>query len=167
MKAVLAISSLSSGGAERALTELAAYLARQGWEVLIATFEANPNAVDFYTVPQSVRRRRVESPPPQAGALGKIRANARRVRALRQLLRTEQPDVVLSFMDTTNVLCLLATVGLGMPAVVAERTDPAMHLASVPLPWRLLRRLLYRRATAVTVQTETAAVWLRRWRDEI
>lgn len=161
MKAVLAISSLSSGGAERALVELAAYLAKLQWHVLIATFEADPNAVDFYTVPQLVRRCRLDSPPPQAGPLGKTRANGRRVRALRQLLRAEKPDVVLSFMETTNVLCLLATFGLGVPAVVAERIDPAMHLASVPLPWRLMRRLLYRRAAAVTVQTEAAAVWLR------
>jgi GalNAc-alpha-(1->4)-GalNAc-alpha-(1->3)-diNAcBac-PP-undecaprenol alpha-1,4-N-acetyl-D-galactosaminyltransferase len=162
MKAVLAISSLSAGGAERALTELAAYLARQRWEVLLSTFDANPSTVDFYDVHPAVRRCRLINPPSPAGALGKLWANGRRIGALRRLLKAEKPDVVLGFMETTTVKCLLAAWGLDIPVVAAERTDPLMYLPHLPRPWRLARRLLYRRAAAVSAQTESAAAWLRK-----
>jgi glycosyltransferase involved in cell wall biosynthesis len=65
-----------------------------------------------------------------------------------------RPDVVISFMDRTNVLVLLATVGARRPVFVADRTaaDPASGRI-----WRTLRRITYRRATAVVVQTEASA----------
>jgi glycosyltransferase involved in cell wall biosynthesis len=161
MKAILAISSLSAGGAERALTELAAYLARQRWEVLITTFEAEPSVVDFYAVHPAVRRCRLINPPSRPGVLDKLRANWQRIGVLRSLLKTEKPDVLLGFMETMSVKCLLAAYGLGIPVVAAERTDPSMYLSRLPSPWRLGRRLLYRRAAAVSAQTESAAAWLR------
>jgi glycosyltransferase involved in cell wall biosynthesis len=78
-----------------------------------------------------------------------------------------QPDAVLSFIDVPNVLTLLATLGLGRRVVVSERHDPretekhgkyagAYTLAT---PWRVLRRLLYRRADRVTAVNNDAARW--------
>ena len=159
MKAVVVISSLGAGGAERAMSELAAFLAANDWEVTLATFDG-ADAIDFYPLPSQVRRVHLARSGPTRSLLAKFAANAGRVHALRDLIRREHPDVVLGFMETTNVLCLLATVGLRVPVVVAERTDPSMHL-EVPRPWRTARRFLYRRAAAVVAQTEAAANWLR------
>src|SRR6201999_3504497 len=62
--------------------------------------------------------------------------------------------VVVSFLDTTNVMTLAATRRLGVPVLVEEHTDPSQK--RLPLPWRLLRRLLYPRAAQVLVLSEEA-----------
>lgn len=160
MKVALVISTLGTGGAERAMAELSAHLAGAGWQVALATLESGAEA-DFYATPASVRRIRLRRASPSPGLAGKLTANRARIVALREWLRIERPAVVLSFMETTNVLCLLAAAGLRLPVVVAERTDPSMH-RTVPAAWRLARRLLYRQAAAVVAQTEPAATWLHR-----
>lgn len=125
----------------------------------MATFE-NSGTQDFYPLDPAVGRVRLGNPLPAGSALGKIAANWRRVRSLRRLIRVERPSVLLGFIETANVLSLLAVSGLGIPVIVAERIDPSMNLG-VPAPWRLARRVLYRRAHAVVAQTDAAAQWLR------
>ncbi len=88
-------------------------------------------------------------------------ANIRRVRALRTILRETAPDVVVSFLNYTNILTLLASKGLGCPVLVSERLDPRVHELS-PL-WNAMRRLLYPQARVLINQTEAAASWFRPW----
>jgi glycosyltransferase involved in cell wall biosynthesis len=78
---------------------------------------------------------------------------------LRRLLVASEPDVVLSFITVSNVLTIIAAVGLPVRVVVSERTSPGVHFAVEPL-WRALRRLCYRWADKVIVQTEDAAQWV-------
>jgi len=160
MKALFVISTLGAGGAERAMSELAGFLAKRGWSILLVSFE-NETASDFYPLHPAVRRARLGNPQPAANWAGKLAANVRRVRALRAVIAQERPEVVLSFMETTNVLTLLACFCLGVSAVIGERTHPAHHV-TVPTVWRWGRRLLYRRARCVVAQTDSAAGWLRR-----
>ena len=160
MKAVFVISTLGAGGAERAMSELARFLAGHGWSIVLASFEAE-TSVDFFSLHPAVRRARLGNPRPARSLAGKLAANLRRALALRALIAHEKPGVVLSFMETSNVLALIASAGLQVPVVVAERTDPSQHIA-VPKMWRLGRRWLYRRASSVVAQTESAADWLRR-----
>jgi glycosyltransferase involved in cell wall biosynthesis len=60
---------------------------------------------------------------------------------LRRAISETQPDIVISFMDRTNVRTLLATRGLGCPVVVCEQTDPALF--DIGHTWKLLRRVVY------------------------
>jgi glycosyltransferase involved in cell wall biosynthesis len=61
-------------------------------------------------------------------------------------------------MDTTNVLTLLATRGMNIPVVVAERTDPRSRSLGRGLSW--LRRVCYPQADAVIALSPEAADWL-------
>jgi glycosyltransferase involved in cell wall biosynthesis len=87
-----------------------------------------------------------------AGGAGK---QWRLVRRLRGLLRDEAPDVVISFLNFTNVVTLLASRGLAVPVVVSERADP--RLQPIGATWSLLRRFTYRRAACLVAQTATTA----------
>lgn len=82
-----------------------------------------------------------------------------RVRTLRRALIGTNPDVIISFLDITNILTIFASIGLGVPVIVSERVDPRFH--RIPVPWEALRRLFYPLATAVVVQTDGAAQWAR------
>lgn len=77
------------------------------------------------------------------------------VRNLRKELRRANPDVVVSFLNYTNVIALIASRGLGCPVIVSERLDPRI-IAIGPL-WSTLRRITYRWAECLVVQTPTAA----------
>jgi GalNAc-alpha-(1->4)-GalNAc-alpha-(1->3)-diNAcBac-PP-undecaprenol alpha-1,4-N-acetyl-D-galactosaminyltransferase len=78
---------------------------------------------------------------------------------LRQALKRMAADAVISFIDRTNVVTLLAGLGLGLPVIVAERTDPAM-LPSGKL-WNILCRSTYPLAARVVVQSPEAADYYR------
>jgi glycosyltransferase involved in cell wall biosynthesis len=67
--------------------------------------------------------------------------------------------VVLSFVDITNITVLLASVGLRLPVVIAERTYPPSH--RIGLLWETMRRVTYPFCRRLVVQTSAVADWAR------
>lgn len=157
VRITLVIPSLGSGGAERVMSTLAGMWAERGEEVTLVTSE--PAASDFFALHPAVRQVSLELPAPEGPARkAKLLPHVLRIAAgLRREIRASRPDVVVSFMEVTNVLALIATRGLGVPVIVSERTDPRQYGASGV--WRWLRRRLYPRAAAVVVQTESVREW--------
>lgn len=149
----LVISTLGPGGAERVLVWLAGAMAASGHAVTIVTIDG-PEQAPFYDIDRRVEVRRLGVAARSQGAIDATRRNAARVRALRTALVASRPDVIVSFIDVTNVLTLLAARPLGVPVVVSERSDP--QAVTLGRAWRLLRRWTYGRAARVVVQTEHA-----------
>ena len=154
LRIAVVISSLRPGGAERVLSDLAAGLTRRGNSIEIITF-AQAAEKPFYDLDPAVRLC-------QLGLLGnadasmpalKLAATAKR---LREHLRREQPDIVLGFTTIANLVAILATRGLGLKMVAAERVDPAGHNRSIGRLGAAIRDLAYRQADHVCVQTEKA-----------
>jgi len=154
MRVALITATLGMGGAEKIAALLANHWAERGREVALLSFE-QPERVPFYPIDPRVRRTALAALKPSANALEAILGNLRRIGALRRTLRALRPDLVLSFVDRTNVIALLSAFGLGLPVIVAERTDPA-HAPIGPL-WRTLRRLTYRLSRGIVVQSHGAA----------
>lgn len=154
MKITLVISSLGSGGAERVMTGMANFWAHHGHKVTLITYGS---ADDFYSLDEAVKRVRLKLPVPSHNSIHAFYRVGLRYWRLRQAIRDSKPDVVLSFMDKTNVLTLLACVGLGVRVVVAERTNPEHY--AIPRVWSHLRDLVYQHASAVVVQTESLRSW--------
>jgi glycosyltransferase involved in cell wall biosynthesis len=155
---LLVVSSLSAGGAERVVQELASFWAAKGWRVGVLTL-SSPQG-DHYRLPASVTRFGLALLNSSANPLQSLRNRTRRVRALRSAVRSFVPDVVVSFVDRTNVLLLFALLGCSVPTVVSERIDPRRY--QIGLFWTLGRALLYPRAAAVVVQTDSVALWAER-----
>jgi GalNAc-alpha-(1->4)-GalNAc-alpha-(1->3)-diNAcBac-PP-undecaprenol alpha-1,4-N-acetyl-D-galactosaminyltransferase len=128
--------------------------------VILATW-SGAEAADFYPLDALVSRVSLAARAEAASSRSRIRVNLGRVARLRRLITSSRPDVVLSFMPQSNLLTILAGMGLDTRVVVSERVQPAFH-ASLPRTWRTLRRVFYRHADAVVAQTEDAARWLER-----
>ena len=151
------LPDLGLGGAQVVAARLTSSFRDRGDDVVIATL--GPTSNDHVPVPEGVRRVSVEPTEGRPGPLGVLVKNLRRRRSFRQIVGEWRPDVVIAFVDSTNLFTLLATVGLTVPVIVSERVDPRKH--RIAFAQRTLRRVLYRRAAALVVQTERIAEWGR------
>jgi glycosyltransferase involved in cell wall biosynthesis len=146
----LVIDGLGPGGAENVLTLLANAWAERGDGVTLVTF-AGQDEPPFRPLATAVRRLGLGLRADSHSLAQAVAGNVRRVRGLREAMRSSRPDAVISFCDRVNVLTLLAASGLGIPVIVSERVDPARH--AIGFVWDALRRLTYPRARAVVVQS--------------
>lgn len=147
---------MQGGGAERVAALLCNRWADQGHKVmLLPTFSGRGEC--FYHLHRAVK---LEYLADQAGVSGKkVAKTVRRFLSLRRIIRKTHPDIVVSFLSHVNVVTLLATLGLKVPVVVAERVyPPAMQLA---WHWEWLRKITYPLANTVVMQTEQGLDWLR------
>lgn len=148
----LVIPTLTSGGAERVMTTLANAWAADGRAVTLLTLDDGLQP-PFYPLHPAVAHQPLDVSGASRNAVEAVTGNLRRIWAIRRAVSAARPDVVLSFLDTTNVQTLLATRGLGIPVVVEEHTDPAQKRIG---GWEPLRRLLYPRASRVVLLSEAA-----------
>lgn len=153
MRIALLISSLRSGGAERVASIVANYWARKGQDVQLFTLSGKEDS-PFYDLDPAVRYVPLGISCLSRHPLQGLANNLRRVWHIRRVIAKARPDVLISFMDTTNVLAILATRGLGVPVVASERSNPTIQAPKTA--WSLMRNRLYSRADAVVTQTERA-----------
>jgi glycosyltransferase involved in cell wall biosynthesis len=157
LKILLVISSLAAGGAQRVMVDLGAWLVERGHDVTLLTY-SDP-VLDHFHEPPGVRRVALRLLWDSTGPFDMLASNIRRLRTMRAAIRGLRPDVIVSFIDITNVLTLLSSLGLGVPVIISERIHPSYH--PIGLRWRLLRRLTYPLSSALVVQTQAIATWAR------
>jgi len=180
MRATIVISSMRGGGSERVVSHMANYWARHGWPITILTICHGLEAPCYPLDPRVVHRdmrfsRAAKQPIPSAAALSALKGifdicsppERRRllvelslVVALRRAIAASRPQVVISFINATNVRTLLAARGLGLPVIVSERTDP--HRDTLHEGMRRLRRRLYAQAAYLVCQTPEIAAFFAR-----
>lgn len=157
MKLLIFIHSLAGGGAERVAATLANHWARRNWEITVVTLA--PRQLDFYPLEPEVKRISLDLAGDSAHVLHGLAQNARRIWALRQVIRQSGPTVALSMMSTPNVLLAMATRGMGgLHAVGSERIYPP-HLPLGRL-WHAMRRRMYGRLDAIVALTQECASWV-------
>ncbi|SER75310.1 Glycosyltransferase involved in cell wall bisynthesis [Vreelandella subterranea] len=157
MNVLFFIGSLTGGGAERVTVGLANYLVRNGHRASLVTMHDSDR--DFYIPNNAVNRVCLDLASENRG-LAKFIANWKRLRALRHVIRAEQPEVVVGMTPTATILCILACFGIGTRVVGSERNYPGRK--PIGTSWSLLRRLFYRFADAHVAQTREGADWIIR-----
>ena len=146
-KIMLLVSGLNSGGAERVAVTLAnAWTERGDAVTLVPTFSGRGEC--FYSISDQIKLTYLADLAKKNGK--NPLAYGARFFALRRLIRSDKPDIAVSFLTNVNVAAILATRGLGIPVIVCERTNPQFaKINGFYLP--LLRRLTYPLAELVTV----------------
>lgn len=155
----LLIHSLSGGGAERLMAQLASRWAEQAAEVHLVTW--SPVETDMYPLHRGVVRHGLDllrrSRTPFHGLL----ANLRRVQRLRRCIAKIAPDLVLSFSDQMNIVGLEATRRMDMPVWIAEHSNPEHQKLS--RFWEAWRRRTYPGCTGCVALTDSIAKYMHRW----
>ena len=111
------------GGAQRVIAQMCDHFVAHGHDTTLVTLEPE-SAGSFFPVSDGVRLMplgRVSKPT----WLGRVWRTAKWVRTIRRAIVSVRPDVVISFIDLTNVTVLMATRGLGVPVIVSERIRSA------------------------------------------
>lgn len=151
MRIFCVIPDMGTGGAQRVMSYLVTDFA-ESHHVILVTWE-NPVERSFYAMPFAVPRLGLD----RLGGRGVSRwwRIVSRPVMLRRAIEEFAPDVVLSFMDTTNVVAIVACLGLPIPVVVSERNDVSKRRTG----WirGLIRNQTYRFAAAIVVQTPRVA----------
>lgn len=148
MRITVVIPVISSGGAEHAMAIIANHWAAEGWTVNILTYDDGAEP-PFYQLDARIRHVPLGLAVDSPGLLAAVRNNWRRLKLLRGAIRDSRPDVVVSFINQTNVLTLVAVEGLGLPTLVVEQSDP--HTFPIKPVWDYLRRVTYRRAGKIVL----------------
>jgi glycosyltransferase involved in cell wall biosynthesis len=155
MRIALAIPTLNGGGAEHVMSTMASYWAQHGHDIHLITHDRPEN--DFYPMDGRVVRHGFDISKPPRHVLDTVRHNIQRVTLPRACMKDIRPDAVISFTVRMNTQNLIALLGTKIPVIVSERNNPLAQRQ--PLPFDLLRRHLYPRASALVVQTEAARAW--------
>src|SRR5687768_2175308 len=102
------ISDLEGGGAQRVAVTLLERWARDGWEVHAVTIASGET--DFFELPSGVTRSVLDRPNERSGLQALLLNNRDRILGIYREIQAHNPDVVVSFMDTVNVLSALAVL---------------------------------------------------------
>ena len=163
MKITLVISSLSAGGAERVLSNLANYWDSKGHDVTIITLALN---APFYQLSETIKLKQIDQiSENNENFLTRIFKIVKRLYFLRKAIIKSATDVVVSFVDIMNITMLMACIGLKIPIIVSERVDPHFH--QIPRLYKFLRKCFYPYAKSVVVQTKSAASYFKNLKNVV
>jgi len=150
MRILMVIDSLNGGGAEHIFTTIACAL-RDSHQVEVLVFQRS-----------GVHLERLEAANIRVAEIQTDGSKLRFFARVRQHMRRLKPNVVLSFLDTPNLVSGIALLGTRIPLVLSVRAD---HRSAVrDFHQKLKERLLYfglRRCHAVIAVSEQLAQYMR------
>lgn len=160
------------------LSNMSNYWADKGWQITILTLFHGQQPVSYNLHPQVTHQDLLSStlksnPKPDVQSLLALKdlimvltASERRVIlrditlivALRHAIVETNPQIVISFIDITNICVLLALRRLSVPVIVSERCDPR-QVSTGHEGWDRLRHRLYPNASGIVVLDEQSAAY--------
>lgn len=140
MKILFVIAALRNGGAERVLEVIANHFSKNNY-VSIAILENNENLYKFDKNINFINLNVYE----KGGKFNKYIK-------LRECFKAQNPDVIISFIDWTNVACAIANFGLKYKLIATEHNSYEFLKSK---PFTIIRNLAYKHVDALTVLTKS------------
>lgn len=140
-----------AGGVERMIVTIMNEMAARGHSVSLFSWD-RAGARAFYPMDTGIRWHRLDMGDPQSRAhLGLVAARAA---AVRRLVKSERPDVIVCFQGGPFRAMQLFTAGMGIPLVAAERTAPTLYEHAGSARGRFIEHQSFRFAKRITIQFE-------------
>ncbi|WP_296386379.1 glycosyltransferase family 4 protein [Winogradskyella sp.] len=148
-KIAFVIGSLSSGGAERVITNLSNSLIER-YEIVIITFA---KSTPFYPLDERIKVIACrESNDQPSSTFQSLKLNFHLTKRIYQILKKEQVDIAIGFITSANILTTIAAKICRIPCIISERNNPLVE--NVPKFWVILRKYFYPMADCVVLQTQ-------------
>lgn len=156
MKLLFYIDSMQKGGANRVMANLTDYFANSGYDVVLVNDMLSGQGEQEYPVNPLVNRVILD-----VQGSSKAFSNLKRIAKLRELIKTDKPESVVSFMGPPNIRMLLASAFLKCRTVVSVRNDPTKEYG---VGWikRLIANVVFLLADGCVFQTEDASLYFNR-----
>jgi glycosyltransferase involved in cell wall biosynthesis len=151
MRITFLTSFASRGGMQRAVAALTAFWAEQGDKVCLLTICHNQTPP--YPLHPAVKLRSLGLTLQSKHSIQNLFRSLGRTWMLRTAIRETRPDVIVSFGTQTNIIALLATLGMAAPVIISERTDPSR--SRIRPVWQALRPLVYPWANVLVCLTSS------------
>lgn len=87
-----------------------------------------------------------------AGRKSKLYTNLQKVKFIKSNIIEFDANFILGFIDSTNILTLLASIGLKIPVIISERNNP--ELSKMSKIWFYLRRMVYPFAGSLVIAND-------------
>jgi glycosyltransferase involved in cell wall biosynthesis len=153
-KVVLVIPSLSAGGMERVMSELATFFATRN--EIVTYLIVYTKGDHFYKVPENVI---LIEPKFSFVKKYKLFYTFKTLYFLRREIQKIRPDAVLSFGETYNSFVLAATLFLNTRIFVSDRSKPDKTWGNFH---ETLRRIIYKNAAGIVSQTSFSKSFLEK-----
>jgi glycosyltransferase involved in cell wall biosynthesis len=148
-KLCLLIPSLSAGGMERVMSQLAFFFCQKDDLEMHLVLYGKDTEI-FYEIPESLI---IHYPKMRFNDKIRIISTLNRLCFLRRVVRIIKPDNILSFGEYWNSFVLLSLFGLPYPVYVSDRCQPDKPLGKMHA---ILRKWLYPRTKGIIAQTTKA-----------
>ena len=145
------INAINGGGAERVMVNLAGNFAAEGVKVTLVTsfrdsweYELSSLVTHISLEEQEIKQSR-------------IARNVSRIYKLRQIIKQEKPDAIVSFMAEPNFRMMAATIGIPVYRIISVRNDPNKEYDKRET--KLAAKILFPFADGCVFQTKDAQQW--------
>ena len=143
------INTLGLGGTERVVANLANHLSKNHSVIVINSFKVK----NEYILDPCVKHIYIDTNEYRT----KLFRNIHRISFLRRFLKTERPNVTISFMAEPNFRLMVAKIGLKSKTIVSVRNDPTREYSG--FFGKIIAKLLLVRADGCVFQTKDAKKW--------
>ena len=150
IKICIAIHGLSYAGAERVAASWSNYLVSQGHQVSVVLYACGE---DTYDLDERVRLVPLADSREEYFQLSKLKQLSR----IRQVIRQENPQVLISFLPKMQISMMLGTFGLKMKRMETIRNNP--WIDTDVSGKRFLWNLCFRRSDRILVQTKEQSLY--------
>ena len=145
------ISDLGSGGAQKNFTFVANILARNDFDLSILKFN---NEESFFKINNNIKIYNLNLLHKSKNIFQKITYNIYRIFQIRRFIKKQCPNIIISFMNQTNILTILASMMTNSKVIISERNNPKKQPDH--FFWKLLRFFIYKKANLLVVNSQEA-----------
>ncbi len=143
---------------------MANYWAKAAHQITLLTFD--DKNTPHYHVPESIQWHALNIESQSNSWIDGLIYNIKRIQVLRKFILQSEPDCVISFMSSTNILVLLATRFLSCKVLISERNYPKYDKENRKT-WFWLRKTLYPLADHLVVQTDSIKEYFRSYNGSV
>lgn len=163
MKYLFVIPALNAGGAERVIVTLANDFAKKNNEVTILTFNKSDS---FYNVDENVK---IHGLKVDISSKKWIRfltipfKELSRIVRMHYFIKEYKPDLILSFLFTTNIMSVILHLINRRPLIVSERNDPSSYNYLV----KMACKYMYPLADCIVCQGENVKTFFSKGKEKV